>query len=103
MYIPIDNVNHEALIKEDDLADERGIVAHAFEKHLIPVSPNCFYACLQAMALDLILCVPSSNPLSVQPLILKCSCKAEKLPGINTTCRIIILKDNVLSGTLQDE
>lgn len=66
MYIPVDHVNYETIIKEEKLADERGIMAHAFEKHMIPVSLNCFYAYLQAIALDLILSVASSNPLSVR-------------------------------------
>ena len=44
MYIPTDNVNYETIINEEELADERGIIAHAFEKNVIPVSPKCFYA-----------------------------------------------------------
>ena len=50
MYISTDNVNYETIIKEEGLADERGIMAHVFEKHVIPVSPNCFYAYLQVIA-----------------------------------------------------
>lgn len=45
MYIPTDNVNYETIIK-DESTDERGIMAHTFKKHVIPVSPNCFYAYL---------------------------------------------------------
>ena len=54
IYIPTDNVNYETSIKEEELADERGIMAHAFDKHMIPVPPNCFYAYLQAIALHLL-------------------------------------------------
>lgn len=54
MYIPADNVNYETIIKEKELADERGIMAHAFERHMITVSLNCFYAYLQAIALHLL-------------------------------------------------
>ena len=61
MSIPTDNVNYETIIKEEGLAEERGIMAHVFEKHMIPVSPNCFYAYLQAIMLGLILCVVSST------------------------------------------
>ena len=50
MYIPTDNLNYETIIKEDELADERGIMAHVLGKHVIPVSPNCFYAYLQVIA-----------------------------------------------------
>lgn len=51
MCILTDNVNYETLIKEEGLADERGIAARAVEKHVIPVSPNCFCAYLQAIVL----------------------------------------------------
>ena len=54
-------MNYETIIKEKELADERGIMAHAFERHMTPVSLNCFYAYLQAIELHLILCVASST------------------------------------------
>ena len=47
---PTDNVNYETVIKEEELIDRMGIMAHAFEKHMIPVLPTCFSAYLQVIA-----------------------------------------------------
>ena len=42
MYIPAENVYYEAIIKEDSVADERGIFQHALRRRVIPVSPKSF-------------------------------------------------------------
>ena len=52
MYIPAENVYYEAVIK-DDTADERNLSQYAMSKRVIPVSPNTFYAYLQAIILGL--------------------------------------------------
>jgi DNA recombination protein RmuC len=49
MYIPAENVYYEAIIRDD----ERGLAAYALERKVIPVSPNSFYAYLQAIVLGL--------------------------------------------------
>jgi DNA recombination protein RmuC len=49
MYIPAENVYYEAIIRDED----QGIAAYALERKVVPVSPNCFYAYLQAIALGL--------------------------------------------------
>ena len=46
MYIPAENVYYEAIIKPDGAGDEKGIFQHAAQQHVIPVSPNSFYAYL---------------------------------------------------------
>ena len=51
MYIPAENVYYETIIKDEQLGDDVGILGHALQKHVIPVSPNSFYAYLQAIAL----------------------------------------------------
>ncbi len=51
MYIPAENVYYETIIKDEALGEEGGILSHALEKHVIPVSPNSFFAYLQAIAL----------------------------------------------------
>lgn len=51
MYIPAENVYYETIIKDEQLGDDLGLLGHAMKKHVIPVSPNSFYAYLQAIAL----------------------------------------------------
>lgn len=47
MYIPSENIYYEVIIKDDDRAES--IAAYAIKKKVIPVSPNSFYAYLQAI------------------------------------------------------
>jgi len=49
MYIPAENVYYETIIRDE----EPGLAAYALERKVIPVSPNCFYAYLQAIVLGL--------------------------------------------------
>ena len=52
MYIPAENVYYETIIK-DDAPEEKSLAHYAMSKHVIPVSPNTFYAYLQAIVLGL--------------------------------------------------
>src|SRR5439155_749787 len=48
MYVPAENVYYEAIVR-DDGGNDRELSAYALERKVIPVSPNCFYAYLQAI------------------------------------------------------
>ncbi len=53
LYIPAENVYYETIIKDETVGEEEGICSYALSKKVIPVSPNSFYAYLQALVLGL--------------------------------------------------
>ena len=52
MYVPAENVYYETIIKQD-AGEEHELLGYALQKHVIPVSPNSFYASLQTILLGL--------------------------------------------------
>jgi DNA recombination protein RmuC len=52
-YIPAENVFYEAMISDGLDGKNYGIFNYAVERHVIPVSPNSFYAYLMAIAFGL--------------------------------------------------
>ncbi len=53
MYLPAENVYYEAVIKEESSEESRDVANYALNKKVVLVSPNSFYAYLQAIALGL--------------------------------------------------
>ncbi len=52
MYVPAENVYYE-VIASDEEAESYTLSSYALERHVIPVSPNSFYAYLQVILLGL--------------------------------------------------
>ena len=50
MYIPAENVYYETIIKGDD---EHSLMHYAYDRRVIPVSPNTFYVYVQAILMGL--------------------------------------------------
>jgi DNA recombination protein RmuC len=53
MYIPAENVFYEVIVGDDQAPDGNGILGYALSRHVVPVSPNSFYAYLMAVAYGL--------------------------------------------------
>ncbi len=53
MYIPAENVYYETIIRDESLGEEKSIYSYSLQKKVFPVSPNSFYAYLQAIVLGL--------------------------------------------------
>lgn len=53
MYIPAENVYYEVILKDDAFGEDKGLCAYALAQRVIPVSPNSFFAYLQAIVLGL--------------------------------------------------
>jgi DNA recombination protein RmuC len=53
MYIPAENVFYETIINDSFTNREYELLNYAMERHIVPVSPNSFYAYLMAIAFGL--------------------------------------------------
>ncbi|HRY28912.1 MAG TPA: DNA recombination protein RmuC [Elusimicrobiota bacterium] len=53
MYVPAENVYYEIIVKDEDSEEGKSLAEYALKRRVIPVSPNSFYAYLQAIILGL--------------------------------------------------
>ena len=53
MYLPAENVYYETILKEESDSGVESLAQYALTRKVIPVSPNSFYAYLQAIVLGL--------------------------------------------------
>jgi DNA recombination protein RmuC len=53
MYIPAENIYYETIIRDEALGEEGSLCSYALQRRVIPVSPNSFYAYIQAIVLGL--------------------------------------------------
>jgi DNA recombination protein RmuC len=53
MYIPAENVYYETIVKSESDAEAGTLQEYALQRRVIPVSPNCLYAYLQAIVFGL--------------------------------------------------
>jgi len=53
MYIPAENVYYETVIRDEKYGEDGSVIYSALTKRVIPVSPNLFYAYLQAILFGL--------------------------------------------------
>ena len=51
MYIPAENIYYETIIKDAELGEPESLHSYAIQRHVVPVSPNSFYAHLMVIAL----------------------------------------------------
>lgn len=49
MYLPSEGVYYEAIVRDEEPADERSVLGYSMERRVIPVSPHTFYAYLAAV------------------------------------------------------
>jgi DNA recombination protein RmuC len=53
MYIPAENIHYETIVRGPQPGEENEIYSYCLQKRVFPVSPNSFYAYLQAIVLGL--------------------------------------------------
>lgn len=53
MYLPAENIYYETMVREEDYGEGQSLAQYALSRKVIPVSPNSFYAYLQAIVFGL--------------------------------------------------
>ena len=85
MYIPAENIYYETIIKDDLLGEHESLHSYAIQKHVVPVSPNSFYAHLMVIALGFKGLLIEKNAREIQQYLQRLVTELKKFTGLFET------------------
>ncbi len=85
MYIPAENIYYETIIKDDMLGEQESLHSYAIQRHVVPVSPNSFYAHLMVIALGFKGLLIEKNAKEIQQYLQRLVTELKKFTGLFET------------------
>jgi len=85
MYIPAENIYYETIIKDDLLGEHESLHSYSIQKHVVPVSPNSFYAHLMVIALGFKGLLIEKNAREIQQYLQRLVTELKKFTGLFET------------------